>query len=93
MELIESDRATILFSLNESYAGPAWHGPSVRESLDGVSARVAASKLSPSRNSIWDPSSLSPNNSSAWRCTTRITPGRSGCLPSSSLRATIPLDS
>jgi hypothetical protein len=53
-ELIESDRATILFSLNESYAGPAWHGPSVRESLDGVSARVAAGKLSPSRNSIWE---------------------------------------
>ena len=53
-ELIESDRATILFSLNESYAGPAWHGPSVRESLDGVSARVAASKLSPTRNSIWE---------------------------------------
>jgi hypothetical protein len=53
-ELIGRDRATILFSLNESYAGPAWHGPSVRESLDGVSAQVAASKLSPSRNSIWE---------------------------------------
>lgn len=54
VELIESDRATILFSLNESYAGPAWHGPSVLESLEGVPARVAARKLSPSRNSIWE---------------------------------------
>jgi uncharacterized damage-inducible protein DinB len=53
-ENIEADRATILTALNESYAGPAWHGPSVRESLDGVTARVACRRLSASRNSIWD---------------------------------------
>lgn len=53
-ELIEGDRATILFSLNESYVGPAWHGPSVRETLDGITSRVASSKLSASRNSIWE---------------------------------------
>jgi len=54
IEVVESDRATILAALNESYAGPAWHGPSVRESLDGVTARVASGKLSVNRNSIWD---------------------------------------
>ena len=53
-EIIEADRATILAALHESYAGPAWHGPSVRESLDGVTAQLASRKLSASRNSIWD---------------------------------------
>jgi hypothetical protein len=48
------DRAIILAALAESYVGPAWHGPSVRETLDGVTAPTAARKLSPSRNSIWE---------------------------------------
>jgi uncharacterized damage-inducible protein DinB len=48
------DRETILAALNESYVGPAWHGPSVRESLDGVNAPTASRKLSPTRNSIWE---------------------------------------
>lgn len=51
---IRPDRATILAALHESYAGPAWHGPSVRETLDGVAAETAARKLSPNRNSIWE---------------------------------------
>lgn len=40
--------------LAEVYSGPAWHGPSVKESLNGVSARVAARKPAPDRNSIWE---------------------------------------
>ena len=48
------DRATILALLEESYAGPAWHGPSVLEALDGVSATTAAKKLEAQRNSIWE---------------------------------------
>src|SRR5689334_8296557 len=40
--------------LNEIYAGPAWHGPSLKETLDGVSAKTAAQKLAPDRNSIWE---------------------------------------
>lgn len=52
IELIESDRALILFSLNESYVGPAWHGPSVREALAGVTASVAAKRLAAGRNSV-----------------------------------------
>jgi hypothetical protein len=50
----QPDRGTILAALTESYVGPAWHGPSVRESLDGVTGRTASRKLSPSRNSIWE---------------------------------------
>ena len=40
--------------LDEIYLGPAWHGPSVKESLVGVSAAAAAKKLSDDRNSIWE---------------------------------------
>jgi DinB superfamily len=40
--------------LNEIYFGPAWHGPSVKEALDGVTASTATQKLHPSRNSIWE---------------------------------------
>jgi uncharacterized damage-inducible protein DinB len=40
--------------LHESYVGPAWHGPSVRETLDGVTAHVASRKPSEQRNSIWE---------------------------------------
>lgn len=50
----EHDRATILALLTESYAGPAWHGPSVLEALDGVSAAAAARKIDARRNSIWE---------------------------------------
>jgi hypothetical protein len=40
--------------LREVYTGPAWHGPSVKESLDGVSAAVATARLDADRNSIWE---------------------------------------
>ena len=40
--------------LHEVYSGPAWHGPSLKESLAGVTAEVAARKPGPDRNSIWD---------------------------------------
>ena len=50
----DTERATILALLHESYVGPAWHGPSVREALDGVTAHVASSKPSDKRNSIWE---------------------------------------
>lgn len=47
-------RDTIIAELDEVYYGPAWHGPSLRESLDGVTAGVAAFKIAPNRNSIWE---------------------------------------
>lgn len=45
---------SVLRLLREVYSGPAWHGPSVREALDGLSAELAARKLAPERNSIWE---------------------------------------
>jgi uncharacterized damage-inducible protein DinB len=50
----QPDRATILRALQEMYAGPAWHGPSVTTSLRGVSAQKAAWRPAPGRNSIWE---------------------------------------
>lgn len=35
------------------YAG-AWHGPSVKEALDGVTAETAAAKALPDAHSIWE---------------------------------------
>jgi hypothetical protein len=40
--------------LNEIYLGPAWHGPSVKEALAGVTAAAATKKLAAERNSIWE---------------------------------------
>lgn len=48
------DRSLILSLLTESYAGPAWHGPSVVESLTGVDSRSAMHRVGPHRHSIWE---------------------------------------
>jgi DinB family protein len=40
--------------LREVYDGPAWHGPSVKEALDEVTASVASRRLADDRNSIWE---------------------------------------
>ena len=48
-----TDSATVRL-LREVYAGPAWHGPSVKEALEGVTASVASRRLVPDRNSIWE---------------------------------------
>ena len=48
------DRELILSVLAESYAGPAWHGPSVVESLTGVDSRAALHRVGPHRHSIWE---------------------------------------
>lgn len=41
-------------ALQEVHAGPAWHGPSVKAALRGVSAAQAARAPGPGRNSIWE---------------------------------------
>ena len=46
-------RDTILAELEEVYRGPAWHGPSLLESLHDVDARIAVRTLGENRNSIW----------------------------------------
>ena len=48
------NRALLIELLDEVYRGPAWHGPSVKESLAGVTAERAAASPFPERNSIWD---------------------------------------
>lgn len=47
-------RDTIIAELDEVYRGPAWHGPALLESLDGVDARVASHRLGANRNTIWE---------------------------------------
>jgi len=48
------DRDAIVALINEAYSGPAWHGPSVKEALAGVTSHAATKKLAPDRNSIWE---------------------------------------
>lgn len=40
--------------MNRALEGEAWHGPSLREALDGVSAEVAAAKPLAGAHSIWE---------------------------------------
>lgn len=40
--------------LKRAYQGEAWHGPSLRELLDGVTAEQAAAKPVPNAHSIWE---------------------------------------
>ena len=40
--------------LKRAYQGEAWHGPSVKELLDGVTAAQAAAKPIPDAHSIWE---------------------------------------
>jgi len=46
--------AVLLDALRDAYAGPAWHGPSVRGALRGVGAGEALARPAPGRNSIWE---------------------------------------
>ncbi len=40
--------------LKRAYEGEAWHGPSLRELLDGVTAEQAAARPLPNAHSIWE---------------------------------------
>ena len=40
--------------LKRAYQGEAWHGPSLRELLEGVTAEQAAAKSIPNVHSIWE---------------------------------------
>ncbi len=53
-EAASPDAATIVRALREAYDGPAWHGPSVRVALRGLSAERAAVRPAPERNTIWE---------------------------------------
>ena len=40
--------------LQRAYAGPAWHGPSVLEALQGVTPEIASRRRIPGAHSIWE---------------------------------------
>ncbi|MBI4418288.1 MAG: DinB family protein [Ignavibacteriales bacterium] len=40
--------------IEESYSKKTWHGPNLRGSLRGVSARKAAARPAPGRHNIWE---------------------------------------
>jgi uncharacterized damage-inducible protein DinB len=44
----------IAAQLRRSYEGQAWHGPALRELLEGVTAEHAAAKPVPGAHSIWE---------------------------------------
>jgi uncharacterized damage-inducible protein DinB len=40
--------------LETAFKGPAWHGPSLMDNLNGVTAEAAAAKPFPETHSIWE---------------------------------------
>ncbi|PYS51388.1 MAG: hypothetical protein DMF68_04570 [Acidobacteria bacterium] len=49
-----SEAAYIADELREIHEGNAWHGPSLREALDGITAEQAAARAIESAHSIWE---------------------------------------
>jgi len=46
--------AIVLAVLEEGYSKKTWHGPNLRQSLKGVTARQAAWRPGPNRHNIWE---------------------------------------
>ncbi len=46
--------ARVLETLRRSFDGGAWHGPALREALDGCSADEAAARPIPGAHSVWE---------------------------------------
>jgi hypothetical protein len=44
----------VLSLLEEAYSRKTWHGPNLRQSLKGVTARQAAWRPAPGRHNIWE---------------------------------------
>ena len=49
-----SKDAMVLALLDEGYRKKTWHGPNLRQSLKGVSAKQAAWRPGPGRHNIWE---------------------------------------
>jgi len=49
-----SETHRINSQLKRAYQGEAWHGPSLRELLEGVNAEQAAARPIPSAHGIWE---------------------------------------
>jgi DinB superfamily len=48
------DRTLILALLDEAYSKKTWHGPNLRQSLKGITAKQAAWRPAPGRHNIWE---------------------------------------
>lgn len=44
----------LALQIDRAYSGPTWHGPSLREALEGVDHRQAALHPVPGAHSIWE---------------------------------------
>lgn len=51
VQVIETER--IADQLRRIYEGPAWHGPALKELLDGITEPQAAARPIPNAHSIW----------------------------------------
>lgn len=51
---IDSPREILLSILDQGYVKKAWHGPNLRNSLRGVSAKDATWRPAPGRHNIWE---------------------------------------
>jgi DinB superfamily len=49
-----ANSALLLALLDEGYCKKTWHGPNLRQSLKGVSAKQAAWRPGPGRHNIWE---------------------------------------
>lgn len=49
-----SQIALLLTLIDESFQKKAWHGPNLRGSIRGISAKAAARRPSPKRHNIWE---------------------------------------
>lgn len=49
-----NDEAIILAMLEEGYSTKTWHGPNLRQSIKGVTARQATWRPGPGRHNIWE---------------------------------------
>jgi len=58
---------TLLKFLDQAFKGPAWHGPTLAESLRGVSADVALRSPGPGRHTIWEYAL----HAAYWKCVAR----------------------
>jgi uncharacterized damage-inducible protein DinB len=52
--LVKMETRRIASLLRRSYEGQAWHGPALRELLEGVTAERAAAKPVPGAHSVWE---------------------------------------
>ncbi|MBV9507422.1 MAG: DinB family protein [Acidobacteriia bacterium] len=51
---MDSESLRIVDQLRRAFTGDAWHGPSVRESLDGIAAEQAHHRALPEAHTVWE---------------------------------------